>query len=55
MAGFLFFVLKSESSFWAFSSSPVQPFYSGLLKPNAGKGGSEPCLGVGRFFRGDGP
>jgi hypothetical protein len=31
MAGFLFFVLKFESSFWALSSSPAQLFCSGLL------------------------
>jgi hypothetical protein len=36
------------------SSSPVQPFCSGLLKPNAVKDSSTPCFGAGRVFRGGG-
>jgi hypothetical protein len=43
-----FFVLKSKSSFWALSSSPIHPFCSGLLKPNAKKDGSTPWFGVER-------
>ena len=46
-----FFCFRSESGFTVFGSSPVQPFCSGILKPNTEKDNNPaPCLGEGGWF-----